>query len=102
MLYIEEMRDLSVDKNIVMRQIGAKLSYWRTLRQMTQAQLSKKSGVSRTVISRIERGVYSEGINLSILMNLAESLQIDFTVLITFDKLERKMWDDKLSYDDDM
>lgn len=92
---------MSVDKNIVMRQIGAKLSYWRTLRQMTQAQLSKKSGISRTVISRIERGAYSDGINLSVLMNLADSLQIDFTVLITFDKLERKMWDDTLFYNEE-
>lgn len=91
---------VAADKGVVLRQIGAKIAYWRTLQGLTQAELGRKAHLSREVISKIERGSYNDNISISTIMDIAEAMSIDFTVLITFDRLERQMWDTTISVSD--
>ncbi len=79
-------------KEIILRQIGAKIAYYRTLRQMTQAELAKKVNLSRSSIVRIERGKYNNGVPISTLLDIAEGLRIDLSALVTFSEEEKKVW----------
>ena len=72
--------------------IGAKIAYYRTLRQMTQAELAKKVNLSRSSIVRIERGKYNNGVPISTLLDIAEGLRIDLSALVTFSDEEKKVW----------
>ena len=42
----DKSSQLSVKKMMVYRQIGAKIAYYRTLRQMSQAELAKRANLS--------------------------------------------------------
>lgn len=83
---------MSVDKNMVLRQVGAKIAYWRTIKGLTQADLAKTTGFSKTTISKLECGNYNENISLSHVIDIADALKIDFSVLLEFNKIERSMW----------
>ena len=79
-------------KEILVRQIGAKIAYYRTLRDMTQKELAKRANLSISTLSKIERGKYNDNISVSLLMDIADGLQIDLTLLVTFSELEKNMW----------
>ena len=66
--------DINVKKVMIYRQIGAKIAYYRTLRQMTQAELAKKVNISESTLGRIERGKYNNGVPISTLLDIAEGL----------------------------
>ena len=72
--------------------IGAKVAYYRTLRQMTQAELAKRANLSKGSIGRIERGKYNKGVPISTLLDIAESLRVDLASLVTFNEEEKKVW----------
>lgn len=84
--------DMEVGRIIMYRQIGAKVAYYRTLRQLTQDELAKIIHVSRSTLNRIERGRYNGGISLSTLMDVAEGLHIELSNLVSFTDEEKKVW----------
>ena len=86
-------------KEILVRQIGAKIAYYRTLRDMSQTELARKANISTSSLSKIERGKYNDNISVSLLMDIADGLQIDLTLLVTFSELEKNMWWKPLSSD---
>lgn len=79
-------------KDFLFLVIGAKIAYYRTLRQMTQAELAKRANLSKGSIGRIERGKYNKGVPISTLLDIAESLRIDLSSLVTFSEEEKKVW----------
>ena len=80
----KELSEMDVKKIMIFRQIGAKIAYSRTLRQMTQAELAKRANISKGSIGRIERGKYNKDVPISTLLDIAESLSIDLSSLVTF------------------
>ena len=88
----KELSEMDVKKIMIFRQIGAKIAYYRTLRQMTQAELAKRANLSKGSIGRIERGKYNKGVPISTLLDIAESLRIDLSSLVTFSEEEKKVW----------
>ena len=76
----------------MLSQIGAKIAYYRTLRQMTQSELAKKVNLSRSTLGRIERGKYNQGVPISTLLDIAEGLRIELSALVTFSDEEKKVW----------
>ena len=88
----KELSEMDIKKIMIYRQIGAKIAYYRTLRQMTQAELAKKVNLSRSSIVRIERGKYNNGVPISTLLDIAEGLRIDLASLVTFSEEEKKVW----------
>lgn len=79
---------LEADKAIVFRQIGGKVAYYRKLRNLTQVELARKIRVSSSVISRLERGKYNNNVPMGLLIDVAEALNLDFALLVEFDKKE--------------
>ena len=84
--------DMSVKKLMIYRQIGAKIAYYRTLRQMTQAELAKRVNLSKSTLGRIERGRYNNGVPISTLLDIAEGLRIELSSLVSFSEEEQKVW----------
>ena len=87
-----EVGNLEVKKQILLKQIGAKIAYYRTLRDMSQSELAKRVYLSRSALSRIERGKYHDNVSVITLSDIAEALQIDITLLVTFNEMEKQMW----------
>lgn len=83
---------MKVDKDILARQIGGKVAYYRKLREISQVQLAEKVMVNSSVISRLERGKYGENISVGFLMDIADALDIDYLLLLTFDEAEKRIW----------
>lgn len=92
-------KEIDPRKEILFRQIGAKIAYYRTLRDMSQKELARKAKISTSSLSKIERGKYNDNISVSLLMDIADGLQIDLTLLVTFSDLEKNMWWKPLSND---
>ena len=86
---------MGIRRDIFFRQIGAKIAYYRTLYGLEQKQLADKVHISQSTLSRIERGKYGENISLAILLDIAEGLEIDPTLLTTFTGVEKDMWNYK-------
>lgn len=77
------------------RQIGRKVAYYRRLRNMTQEELANLINVSISTLGKVERGKYNNNLSLSILKSIADGLNIDLSMLVTFDNREKAMeWDD--------
>lgn len=83
---------MGIRRDIFFRQIGAKIAYYRTLHGLEQNQLAEKVHISQSTLSRIERGKYGDNISVSLLLDIAEGLEIDPSLLTTFSGLEKKMW----------
>ena len=94
---------MEVKRQILLKQIGAKIAYYRTLRDMSQTELAKRVYLSRSALSKIERGKYNDNVSVITLSDIAEALQIDLTLLVTFNDMERQMWWNSLpsEFDDD-
>ena len=91
---------MDVQQEIIFRQIGAKVAYYRTLRGITQEKLAERMGLHKSVISRIERGKYHNDLSLATLLKIAEKLQIDPSLFLTFNELEKKLWWEPLVSDE--
>ena len=83
---------MGIRRDIFYRQIGAKIAYYRTLYGLDQNQLADKVHISQSTLSRIERGKYGENISISLLLDIAEGLEIDPSLLTTFSGIEKSMW----------
>ena len=60
--------------------IGERVRYYRTLRNLTQEQLAKLSNVSKPLISAVERGERAP--SLETIINIANSLNLPMDKLI--------------------
>ena len=83
---------MEIKKQILLKQVGAKIAYYRTLRDMKQSELARRARISRSALSRIERGKYNDNVSVVILSDIAEALQIDIALLVTFNDMEKNMW----------
>ena len=83
---------MDVLKKILLRQIGAKIAYYRILRGLKQEELAKMAHVSQSVLSRIESGKYNETLSVPTLFDIADGLQIDMSLLVSFNEVEKQMW----------
>lgn len=70
------------------------------MRGITQEKLADKLGVHKSVVSRIERGKYHNDLSLATLLKIAEKLNIDPALLLTFNEMEKKLWWEPLEPED--
>ena len=84
---------MTIDKKAVLRQVGGKIAYFRTLVGMTQGELAQKINTTRSTVSKIECGNYNGRLDMIYLINIAEALQIDLSLLLTFSSFEKDMWE---------
>ncbi len=87
-----EVQTLKLRRDVVFLQIGAKITYYRTVQGIKQSDLAKKAHISQSSLSKIENGHYDSAISLDLLLDLAEILNIDFTLFLTFNETEQRQW----------
>lgn len=58
------------------KKIGAKIVYYRKIRNLRQEELAEEVGITPQYLSRIENGGYTKSVSLSTLMKIAEKLGI--------------------------
>lgn len=80
------------DKDMIFKQIGAKVAYYRNIYHLKQKELAVLTHVSSSTIGRIERGKYNHNVPLSLLIDIANALNIDLSLLVTFEEREKKIW----------
>ena len=73
------------------KQIGRRVAYYRRLRNLTQEELAKRINISKSSLGKVERGKYNNNISLSMLMAIAEGLNVNLAVLVTFDEREQAL-----------
>ncbi|MBR3745690.1 MAG: GIY-YIG nuclease family protein, partial [Selenomonadaceae bacterium] len=53
-------------KEFFLKMIGAKIAYYRTLRDMSQKELAKRANMGVSSLSKIERGRYNDNVSVSL------------------------------------
>lgn len=66
--------------------IGERVKNIRTVKRMTQTELSKKSGVSRIEIHNLEKG-FVKYPRMDTVMKLAKAMEVDFFDIATIDNM---------------
>ena len=65
------------------RQIGAKIRYYRTIKDINQAEFAQTVGITSQYLSKIERGTAKPSTDL--LSQITDALGIDITVIMKCD-----------------
>ena len=79
------------NKNKIYKLVGAKVLYNRTLEGLTQEELANKIHINVSTLSCIERRKYNQGVSLAMLFDIAEGLNIEVNLLVTFNDDEKKL-----------
>ena len=85
-----------IDKKMILRQIGAKIAYFRTLTGISQSELAKKIKISQSVISKVESGNYNDNLSISLLIEIADAMNVDPAMLMSFSSYEKSMWSTRI------
>lgn len=64
------------------KKIGAKIVYYRKIRNLRQEELAEKASITPQYLSRIENGGYSKNVSLSTLMKIAGVLDVTMSQLM--------------------
>lgn len=82
--------DCMTKKNqMILRVIGAKVVYYRTLQNIQQNELAARINMSKRTLSRIEHGSSGKIVSMSELWDISTALRIDITNLLKFDEFEK-------------
>jgi transcriptional regulator with XRE-family HTH domain len=73
-------------KEFYFKQVGNQIAWYRKKKDLTQQELADKAHISRSSIGKIECGNYNQNISLSMLIDIADALGINFTALFSFTK----------------
>lgn len=66
-----------------LRDLGMQIARYRRKKGMTQMELAKKAGISRTHMSNIEAAGMEKGISLELLFCIADILEVSVEELLT-------------------
>ena len=71
-----------------LRGLGDDIVSWRKLHLLTQEQLAQRAGVSRPVVTRLERG--EEGVGIGALMRVLVVLGVENDILAALDPYQSR------------
>ncbi len=60
-----------------LKKLGLNIAYERKLKNMTQAELADKIGISRTHMSNIEAPNVAKAVSLEVIFDIADALNIE-------------------------
>ena len=86
---------MSTDTRMVLRQIGAKIPYFRTLSGISQKDLADRIKTTQSTISKVESGNYNDNLSIAMLTEIADALEVDLALLLEFNGYEKAMWGKK-------
>lgn len=84
---------MSIDTKMVLRQIGAKIAYFRTLSGISQKELADRIKTTQSTISKVESGNYNDNLSIAMLTEIADALEVDLALLLEFNGYEKAMWE---------
>ena len=65
-----------IKKSMICKRIGAKVAFYRTLKGLTQDDLSGRCHIGKSTLGRIERGEYAQGLSvITLIENLVGCYQ---------------------------
>lgn len=67
--------------------IGLRISYFRKMRNLTQAQLADLVFINKNYLSHIESGSSSKVISLPLLIKIAKALDVKLSILVDLEEL---------------
>ena len=76
--YDKDKTNIECMQNNVRSSVGREYAYLRKLKGLTQAEVAKRAGISRTNVSRFESGEYNP--SLEMLVKLAAAMDLDVSV----------------------
>ena len=89
-----EMEDIKAsrryDAQTEIKYIGLRISYFRKMRDMTQAELAEKIFINKNYLSHIESGSADKVISLPLLISIAKVLGVELATLVDENDFERK------------
>ena len=65
-----------------LKYIGSRISQFRKLRNLTQAQLAAKVQINRNYLSHIESGSADKAISLPLLIEISKALDVELSILV--------------------
>lgn len=63
-------------------QIGTNIARYRKTKKITQPELAKMAGISKSYMSKIERGNYGKGMSVEVVLNIAATLGMPMAMII--------------------
>ena len=84
---------MRTNTKIILRQIGAKVAYFRTLAGLSQTELADRIKTTQSTISKVENGSYNDNLSIAMLTEIADALEMDLDLLLEFTVYEKSMWE---------
>ncbi|MBS4912915.1 MAG: helix-turn-helix transcriptional regulator [Veillonella sp.] len=75
----------------LLKLIGAKVAFYRTLRGLKQQELADRVSMSRSTINKVERGSYNDNLSIDMLYTLANGLGINIRMLLELSAEEEEL-----------
>ena len=84
---------MNQNREFIYKRIGAKVAYFRISNGLTQEEMAGRVHLSRSTLSKIEHGNYNRSISLDLLLDIADGLGIDLSMLFVLDRDEKDYWE---------
>ena len=84
---------MNQNREFIYKRIGAKAAYFRISNGLTQEEMADRVHMSRSTLSKIEHGNYNRSISLDLLLDIADGLGIDLSMLFVLDRKEEEYWE---------
>ena len=68
--------------------IGLRISYFRKLKNITQAELAEQLSINKNYLSHIESGSANKAISLPLLIRISKALDVDLSLLTDLSDLK--------------
>ncbi len=88
---------MDIRHRLIYRQIGAKIAYFRTLEGLSQEDLSRKIAISKSTLSKIERGRYNSGLSIATLLDIADGLAVPLSALLLSGRDEARVLEGQIA-----
>lgn len=63
-------------------QIGVNIARYRKSKKITQPELAKMAGISKSYMSKIERGNYGKGMSVEVVLSIAATLNMPMNMIV--------------------
>ena len=83
------------DVKTVLRQLGAKVTYFRTVAGISQEELARRVNRSPSTIVSIESGWY-KSLGIPLLVSVANAMDADLSLMLQFGEVERRLWNSSI------
>ena len=84
---------MNQNREFIYKRIGAKVAYFRISNGLTQEEMAERVHLSRSTLSKIAHGNYNRSITLDLLLDIADGLGIDLSMLFVLDRDEKDYWE---------